>query len=79
MNLNLPRWFQMYPSLNEVVSITQIGLRLLEFTQMFLILSKFQWKTCILPKLDWSSLKLPKLNEFGPNLNGAIDICPKFI
>jgi len=28
---NLPRWFQLYPSLNEAVSITQIWFRLLDF------------------------------------------------
>ena len=57
---NLPRWFQMYPSLNEVVSITEIWLRLLEFAQMFLIVWKFKWSTCILPKSEWSRLKFNK-------------------
>jgi len=49
---SLPRWFQLYPSLNEAVSITQIWLGLLEFAQMFLIVWKFQCSFCILPNIE---------------------------
>ena len=61
--LNLPRWFQLCPSLNEAISITRIWLKLLESAQMFVTVCKFKWMFCILPKLKWSCLKFLKLNK----------------
>jgi len=57
---NAPRWFQLYPSLNEAVSIIQIWLGLLEFAQMFLSVCKNN-EAVVLHKLEWSCLKLPKV------------------
>jgi len=59
----LPRWLELYPSLNETVSISQIWSRLLEFAQMFLNARKFKWSGCILLKFEWSCLKFSKIDK----------------
>jgi len=78
--LNLPRWFQLCPSLNEAIWITQIWLKLLEPDQMFVIVYKFKWRTFKLPKLKWSCWKLPKLNSYLklPKIERRCSTWPKF-